>query len=112
MTPQTTAVYNYSKTIVTENYDYKMVFTEVKSLNFQTAQEQTINWVETMRTKIIGGMTWENKIKEDFMLPIEGKVINGYGEKDDPVAKGKKIMNYGVDIKAKKGTNVVASYVD
>jgi murein DD-endopeptidase MepM/ murein hydrolase activator NlpD len=109
-TPKTTAVYNFSKTMVATNYDYKVLFTKVKSINLKATSDDAINFIETMKTKIIGGKTWKNKIKEEFMLPIEGKLISGFGEKEDPLAPGKKIMNYGVDIDAKEGTEVLASY--
>lgn len=111
VTPQTTAVYTFSKAMVTTNYDYNVLFTKAKSINMSTVGEQSMNFIETMKANIIGGKTWKNKIDQDFMLPIEGKLLSGYGEKDDPAAAGKKIMNYGVDIDAKEGTNVLASYV-
>lgn len=110
VTPQTTAMYKFSKNMVTINYDYKTLFIKAKGINFSNTQEQAINWMETIKTNIVGGKTWKNKIKEDFSLPVEGKIINGYGQKDDPSAAGKKIMNYGVDLDAKEGTETKASY--
>jgi len=109
-TPKTIAVYKFSKTIVTTNYDYKILFTKVKGITFYTVQQQTINFIEIIKTNITGEKTWKNKIKEEFILPIEGKLISGYGEKADPKAMEKKVMNYGVDIEAKEGSDVLASY--
>ena len=100
-TPKTTAVYKFSKTIVTTNYDYKILFTKVKGITFYTAQQPTINFIENIKTNITGEKTWKNKIKEEFILPIEGKLVSGYGEKADPKAVEKKVINYGVDIEAK-----------
>ncbi len=46
---------------------------------------------------------------EKFIWPAQGKVISNFGTVIDPVY-GTKLLNNGIDIRAKEGTGVVASH--
>lgn len=99
--PETKIVCNYIKYTLDYNYDFSSIVSQVRNLNVNDLQayankvdvdsfkNDSINYIEDLRTKITGGKTFENKIKQDYVQPIDGKVISHYG------AKGK---NKGVDI--------------
>jgi len=109
VTPQTQAVYNYSKNLVNENYDYKSAFAQVKSLNVVTIEDKVTNLMETLKSKISGEKTLKDKVKENFTLPVQGQITSPYGYRIDPIDK-KRAFHEGIDIDVKAGTEVKCSY--
>lgn len=109
VTPKTQAVYNYSKSLVNESYDYKSVFVQVKSLNVEKVEDKVTDWMEMVKSKISGQKTLKDKIKENFTLPVQGQITSSYGYRIDPISK-KRAFHEGIDIDAKEGTEVKCPY--
>ncbi|PJI07124.1 MULTISPECIES: murein hydrolase activator EnvC family protein [Clostridium] len=112
-TPETKIACNYIKYTLAYNYDFSALISQVRDLDVSNIEayankvdvdsfkNDSVNYIEDLRTKITGGKTFADKIKQDYALPIEGKVISHYG------AKGK---NKGVDISASDNDNVKNIY--
>lgn len=109
VTPQTTAVYNYSKAMINKNYDYKNLITTVKQLDIKQTEEKVTDWLENVKSKLTGSKSLKDKLKSDFIIPVEGTITSKFGEINDPVTKGKKLHD-GIDIGAKIGTDVACPY--
>lgn len=109
ITPQTQAVYNYSKSILEQDYDYKSIKEKSESVNFTKLQDKITNIIEQVRTRITGKETVKNKIKNNFILPLEGVETSSFGYREDPITKEKK-LHEGVDINAKENTDVKGSF--
>ncbi|EJO5346436.1 M23 family metallopeptidase [Clostridium botulinum] len=110
--PKTQMVYNYSKKVVDENYDYKKLITKTKTLDvktFKTLEDKVLKYIDTFKSKITGEKTMEEIISGDFVLPVNGNLTSHYGERKDPVNK-KKAFHKGIDIAVKENTNVLASF--
>ena len=109
VTPQTQAVYNYSKKVVNESYDYKQIYTKIKSFNIKTIEEEATDFIEKAKAKITGGKTIKEKIENQFQLPVEGKITSSYGSRVHPIDKSKK-FHEGIDIDVSENTDVKASF--
>ncbi|MGO5072657.1 M23 family metallopeptidase [Clostridium sporogenes] len=112
--PKTQMVYNYSKKMVNENYDYKnydykKVINKAKNLDANLVEDKILKYIDTFKSKITGEKTVEEIISADFLLPVNGKITSPYGEREDPINK-KKAFHKGIDIDAKKNTEVLASF--
>lgn len=108
-TPKTQMVYNYSKKLVNENYDYGKIIDRVKSLDRKSLEEKALKYIESFRTKITGQRSIEETISKEFVLPANGNITSPYGERKDPITK-KKCFHKGIDIDLKENTEVVSSY--
>ncbi len=82
-------VYNYSKKIVNENYDYKKVINKAKDLDVNFLEDKFLKHIDTFKSKVTGEKTVEEIISNDFILPASGKITSSYGEREDPVSKKK-----------------------
>jgi murein DD-endopeptidase MepM/ murein hydrolase activator NlpD len=102
VTPQTEAAYKYSKEVLNQNYDYTVTLDGIKNFNFIGFEEKTMDWMENIKAKLTGGQTLKDKLKDSFMLPVEGAII-------DPAYNGKS-DNAGIDIDVKEGTEVFCAY--
>ncbi|WP_315116926.1 M23 family metallopeptidase [uncultured Clostridium sp.] len=109
VTPKTQLVYNYSKEIVNKNIDVSSLYLNIKKFNYKELEERTTNIIESAKSKITGKKTMNQKIGEEFALPVNGAVTSGYGYRIDPIDNKSK-FHYGVDISAKEGTEVKAAY--
>jgi murein DD-endopeptidase MepM/ murein hydrolase activator NlpD len=109
ITPQTMVVYNYSKQIVNKNYDYIALLNNIKSTKYEVIQENIESYIDNLRTKITGGKTIKEKIRESFMPPVDGAVTTNYGNRSNLIS-GKKEFHQGVDINAPEGSEVKASF--
>jgi murein DD-endopeptidase MepM/ murein hydrolase activator NlpD len=107
--PKTQMVYNYSKKIVNENYDYKKVINKAKDLDVNFLEDKFLKHIDTFKSKVTGEKTVEEIISNDFILPASGKITSSYGEREDPVSK-KKVFHKGIDIDAKENTEVLSSF--
>ena len=102
VTPQTEAAYRYSKEVLNKNYDYTMTLNNIKNFDFNAIEEKTMDWMDNIKVKLTGGQTLKNKLKDSFILPVEGTIIDQAGD-------GKK-ANAGIDIDVKEGTEVFCPY--
>lgn len=109
VTPQTKMVYSYSKEVINENYDYGAIKEKIKSVNFNELQGKLMNIIEQIRSKVTGKESSTTRIKNEFILPVNGVETSAYGYREDPITKEKK-FHAGVDIDAKENTDVLASY--
>lgn len=109
VTPQTQSVYNYSKAVINQSYDYKIIGEKAKKINLNNVQDKMKSVIEQLKTKVGGGEIVKNKIRNEFMMPVEGIVTSGFGYRDDPVTKEKRIHT-GIDIDVKKNTEVKAAF--
>lgn len=103
--PQTAAAYNFSKQMVDSNYDYKAAFIAIKSFDAQSVEDKVTNWIDTAKSKILGGKTLKEKLKTDFIVPVEGTIVSHFGESSKLAAKDKN--NEGVDIQVKADSEVL-----
>ncbi|KOA21278.1 stage II sporulation protein Q [Clostridium homopropionicum DSM 5847] len=96
-TPQTQAVYSFSKSIVSNNVDYVRIIDQIKLISTgDNLHDKAIEVIDNLKSKITGGETIREKIKNQFSLPIKGEIIS----------KGKD----GIDITANKSEKVFASF--
>jgi murein DD-endopeptidase MepM/ murein hydrolase activator NlpD len=102
ITPQTEAAYKYSKEVLNKNYDYTVILNSIKNFDIMAIEEKTIDWMENIKVKLTGGQTLKDKLKDSFILPVEGAIIE--------VTTDEKKANAGIDIDAKEGTEVFCSY--
>lgn len=109
VTPQTQNVYNYSKGVINQNYDYGALKEKAKNIDFNKLQDKMTNIIEQIRSKITGNETAAEKIKDKFILPVKGVETSSYGYREDPITK-KKEFHAGIDIDAKENTDVLAAY--
>jgi murein DD-endopeptidase MepM/ murein hydrolase activator NlpD len=109
VTPKTQAVYNYSKQILNQNYEYTNLKEKCKNIDIKNFQDKITNIIEEIRSKVTGTETVDNKIKNEFVLPVAGIETSPFGYREDPISKEKK-FHEGVDIDVKENTEVKASY--
>lgn len=109
VTSKTQAVYNYSKQIINQSYDYTNLENKFKHIDIRMFQDKITNVIEELRSKITGKETVDNKIKSEFMLPVSGVETSSFGYREDPITKEKK-FHEGVDIDVKENTEVKAAY--
>lgn len=107
VTPNTQKVYEYSKKIVNENYDYKKAISTVKSFKFNDVKEKSEDYIEKVVNKINGKRSIKDMVKSEYTLPCIGTVTSEFGERVDPFS-GKKQMHKGVDIAVKENTPIKA----
>ncbi|WP_353505399.1 M23 family metallopeptidase [Clostridium sp. Marseille-Q2269] len=106
---KTQMVYNYSKKMVDQNYDYKAVMNKAKTLDVKLLEDNILKYIDTFKSKVTGQKTIEEIISNDFVLPVNGKVTSKYGEREDPINK-KRAFHKGIDINSKENTKIVASF--
>jgi murein DD-endopeptidase MepM/ murein hydrolase activator NlpD len=106
VTPQTTAAYKYSKEVLNKSYDYNSAISTVKKLDLKSIEDKSIDWMENIKSKLTGTMTLKEKLKSTFMVPVEGTITSGFGERNDPFTNEKK-THEGIDIAVKEGTEVL-----
>lgn len=109
VTPNTTAAYSYSKKVVNEYYDYKPLFEKAKDIKINDIQQEITKYLDNIKEKLTGEKTVTNKIKQDFIMPVQGTITSSFGYRTDPVT-GKKEFHQGIDIDAKENTEVKACY--
>ncbi|WP_138204014.1 M23 family metallopeptidase [Haloimpatiens lingqiaonensis] len=105
ITPTTQKVYNYSKKIVNENFDYKKVFETVKAFDFKEFKTKSQDYIEKAINKINKKEPVKQVVKNDYEVPCVGKLVSEFGERVDPFT-GKKQMHNGVDIAVKENTSI------
>jgi len=124
-TPNTKIAYNYSKKVVSTDFDVKGAMLKVKEFNFAdiqdfydenlkginsaTIEDKVTSWLDNLGTKITGKKSWKAVLKEDYAIPAAGNILLPYGEINNPITKSKG-FNTGVDIELKEGTEIKASY--
>lgn len=69
--PKTQAVYNYSKNIVNETYDYKQIEKTIKNIDLQQIRYKAVNTIEQLRKRIVSNEAI-NSI-EKLQLPYSEK---------------------------------------
>lgn len=106
---KTQAVYNYSKQMINQNYDYKALISQIKNINFNDVSKGFMNFIENVKSKVTGTNTIDNKIKKNFALPISGIETSAFGYRKDPVTN-KISFHEGVDIEVNENANVKAAY--
>ncbi|MBU5483563.1 M23 family metallopeptidase [Clostridium sp. MSJ-11] len=109
VTPKTQLLYNYSKEIVNKNTDISSLGINIKNFSFKELEEKATNIIESAKSKITGKKTMNQKIGEEFILPVNGSVTSGYGYRTDPIDNKNK-FHHGTDISVKEGTEVKAAY--
>jgi murein DD-endopeptidase MepM/ murein hydrolase activator NlpD len=102
ITPQTEAAYKYSKEVLNKSYDYTVILNSIKNFDIMDVEEKTMDWMENIKVKLTGGQTLKDKLKDSFILPAEGAIID--------TTTSEKKGNGGIDIDVKEGTEVVCSY--
>ncbi len=107
-TPQTAAVYNYSKGIVSKNYDYKYIYNKIKSTDIEEIKKSTEKKFESIKIKLTKAKKLEDIIKDNFIPPVKGEITSGFGMRKDPFT-GEKSEHTGIDIDAKENTKIKAS---
>jgi murein DD-endopeptidase MepM/ murein hydrolase activator NlpD len=100
VTPQTEAAYKYSKEVLNKQFDYKSAISTVKELDLQVYEDKALNWMDSMKSKLTGGKTLRDRLKDDFILPVEGEITSTFGTDDKE----------GIAIEVKAGTEVLSVY--
>lgn len=114
VTPETMKAYSYSKETINYNYDYKNIYktlqsVDISKINITNVQNDIIQQIEMIKTKITGQKTVKETITSNYVMPVQGNIISYFGEIVDPQTKEKKFNN-GVDIEAKENTEVKAAF--
>lgn len=83
--PQVEWIYSYGKNIVNENFDYKQVVNydygtllAKANINFSDSNDlraELENYVETFKAKFTGEKTQKDEIKDTFVSPLKGTVL-------------------------------------
>jgi murein DD-endopeptidase MepM/ murein hydrolase activator NlpD len=100
VTPQTTAVYKYSKNVVNSNYDYTYIISTIKSFNISNVddmQKKLQDIIETLKVNIGGGVKINEKVKSNYIPPVKGEIVLNDGKN-------------GIDIAVAAGSEVKAVY--
>lgn len=97
VTPRTAAAYKFCENMINKEYDYKEIVLKVKNLKVQDFQEKIVYGIEKIRCGITGDKTFKESINENFILPIQGKIISCYGD-EKILTNNKKAINEGIDI--------------
>lgn len=108
-TPQTAAAYKYSKEIINKNYDYNSALSSIKKYNIKAIEDKTMDWMENIKSKLTGTKTLKDKLKANYMIPVEGTITSGFGERNDPITNEKK-LHEGIDLDAKEGAEIACSF--
>lgn len=88
-TPETQAVYKYSKAVLNKTYNYN----EIKNSIYY--------FKEKLKTKVPD--------IDKFIKPVQGTVTSTFGERNDPV-NGQIAVHKGIDINASENTNILAAF--
>jgi murein DD-endopeptidase MepM/ murein hydrolase activator NlpD len=99
-TSQTVYAYNYSKAILNRSFDYETAINRLKTLDINSLESKFSDFLDTAKTKIIGGKTLKERIKTDFIAPVE----NTSSIKKDTILKD------GVDISLNSGAEIFAVF--
>lgn len=99
-TPQTVLAYNYSKSIVNENFDYKSALSSIRGLDAKGLENKITDWIDNTKSKITGGKTLKEKLKSDFIIPVAGNVNTS----------SSKTIKDGIDIAASRAADVLSVY--
>lgn len=92
VTPKTQVVYNFSKNVLNQSYDYKELEKKAQSVDLKNIQDNIIKFIDQVRSKVTGKETVENKIKKEFALPAEGVETSQFGYEENPITKKKFLM--------------------
>lgn len=106
-TPRTQAVYEYSKKIVKENYDYKQLVYKIKDFDYKGFEKKVEDYIDKIESKIKGNGIVKEVEDENFLMPCNGVITSGYGKRTNPVT-GEEEFHEGIDIEVDKGTPVIA----
>lgn len=118
---QTKNVYKYSKNLVNANFDYKAALLYVKNIdinnivksvsrgNITDFQTKAINMIDNIRTNVTGDKTTKERISDNFIIPVNGKVLQPYGQMKNSVT-GEIEFHKGIDIEAPLNTDIKSSY--
>lgn len=109
VTPETQNVYNYSKNVLNQNFNYEDLMEKAKTVDLTKLQGKFTNIIQQIRSKITGNQSATTKIKNEFIVPVNGVETSDYGYREDPITKEKK-FHAGIDIDAKENTDVLAAY--
>ncbi|GIM29210.1 peptidase M23 [Clostridium polyendosporum] len=108
-TPETLKVYKFSKETINQNFDYKKYMSEdyavvLDKLKFKSntsLRDNLESYVETFKSKVTGDKTLNEKTKESFIKPIQGKIDE---------ESGKKLEDNGVVFEAPENTEIIAAF--
>ncbi|KHD35125.1 peptidase M23 [Clostridium acetobutylicum] len=121
ITPETKAACNYIKYTVSYNYDYSQILSYIEGFNLNDVEtyaskidmdslkNQSVDYIENLKARVTGEKTFGAKIKQEYCLPINGKIASHFKQKDKDVL-GNQYLNNGVDIKANSDLDVKAIY--
>lgn len=109
VTTQTEAAYNFSKQVINKNYDLTDAAASLKKLEFKDVEDKVTSLIEGIKVKFTGTQSVKDKIKSQFVLPINGITTSQLWGKTDSVNGGKEVHE-GIDISAKVGTDVICPY--
>ena len=108
-TPNTMAVYAYSKNIVSTDFDYKATYESIKKINIAAIKEEIEDKTENIISKIFNRDKIQDKTKQEFTIPLKGEITSNFEERKDPFT-GNIAKHTGIDIDAKEGTDVMTVY--
>lgn len=107
-TPETNSIYTYCKDIVNYNYDYNTALEGLKGLDLQEVSSKIQDYIDNAKSQITGEDSFKDKISSEFIAPVQGEIISGYGSRLDP-ATDSNTFHYGVDIAVSEGSEVKCS---
>jgi murein DD-endopeptidase MepM/ murein hydrolase activator NlpD len=78
MTPQTEAVYVYSKAVLDKTIDYNELLQNIKSIDIIEVENRIEDFIDEMKSKITGKPSLKERVRESFELPVIGEVIENH----------------------------------
>lgn len=78
VTPKTKQIYNYSKSVINESYDYKKTLKYIEGLKFDDVVNQSKDLLNKVKEKVDSGLDVDGKIKEQGDSSITGAVIHSF----------------------------------
>lgn len=108
-TPNSKAVYAYSKEMVSTDFDYKTKISYLKGIDIKELKEEIEDKGEDIISKLFKKENIKDKIKEEFEVPLKGEITSGFSIRKDPFT-GEKKNHTGIDIDCKEGTEIKTIY--
>ncbi|URZ06061.1 murein hydrolase activator EnvC family protein [Clostridium felsineum] len=121
VTPETKSICDYIKYTLSYNYNYEETLSYIEGINLNEVEayanninvdsikNQSVGYIENLRSKITGEKTFSTKIKQEYTVPLKGKVVSGFKDKDKGIS-GNEGINNGVDIEVLKDSDVKTVY--
>lgn len=75
-TPETSSVYNYLKGHISYSWDYEEIYNKLINLDPNFVESELENYIDKLKMNMGLGTSLEEKIKQNYLLPLQGKILS------------------------------------